>query len=59
MQESNPTPPSADEVAIANGSSVDMPPPPGGEVAGALDPKMTVMGGGEKEKASDFANCKI
>lgn len=25
----------------------------------SLDPKMTVMGGGEKEKAADYANCKL
>jgi len=37
------------------------PPPPAGEVmepVESVDPKMTVMGGTESQKASDYANCK-
>lgn len=37
------------------------PSPPAGEVmepVESVDPKMTVMGGSESQKASDYANCK-
>lgn len=40
------------------------PPPPSAEgmksTSGveSLDPKLTVMGGGAKEQAADYANCK-
>lgn len=34
------------------------PPADGDCVKQALDPKMTVMCGGDKEKAADYANCE-
>lgn len=49
-------------------SMLPTPPPAAAVVAGAadlaetmdgVDPKMTVMGGGEKEKAADYANCEF
>lgn len=68
MQDS-PAPPSSENGAIASSgggrddAAVAMPPPPAGAgdtcIGENLDPKMTVMGGGEKEKAADFANCEL
>ena len=39
--------------------TVPKPPPADGDCfKQALDPKMTVMCGGDKEKAADYANCE-
>lgn len=38
-----------------------LPPPPAGEVmepVESVDPKLTVMGGSDSQKASDYANCE-
>lgn len=49
-----------DTIDAMNGlSNVPKPPPADGDcVKQALDPKMTVMCGGDKEKAADYANCE-
>lgn len=59
MQDSKPQPPPCDGQAASNGSPDATPPPPVADGFEGLDPKMTVMGGGEKEKAADYANCEI
>lgn len=59
MQDSKPQPPPSDGHAASNGSPDATPPPPVADGFEGLDPKMTVMGGGEKEKAADYANCEI
>lgn len=59
MQDSTPPPPSSDGAATSNGSYASTPPPAVHDGVEGLDPKMTVMGGGEKEKAADYANCEI
>lgn len=59
MQDSKPQPPSSDEPVASNGSPSASPPPAVADGIEGLDPKMTVMGGGEKEKAADYANCEI
>lgn len=59
MQDSKPQPPPSDGQAASNGSPGATPPPPVVDGFEGLDPKMTVMGGGEKEKAADYANCEI
>lgn len=59
MEESKPPPPTED--AVSNGSLVATPPIAAAGVdvmVEGVDPKLTVMGGGEKEKAADYANCK-
>lgn len=59
MEDSSLPPPSNEEADASNCSPVGkLPPPPAVEIADGLDPTMTVMGGGEKEKASDYANCE-
>lgn len=65
MQDSAAPPPNENGTIPSSGGGKDAvatPPPPGGTsdtcIGEGLDPKMTVMGGGEKEKAADFANCE-
>ena len=47
-------------VGAANGLPTPSirPPPPGESMERGVDPKKTVMCGGDKEKAADYANCK-
>ena len=59
MQDSKPQPPSSDGPAASNGSPNATQLPVVADGIEGLDPKMTVMGGGEKEKAADYANCEI
>lgn len=65
MQSSKLPPPQASGDSCK--SMPPMPPPAAAAAAGVadlaetmdcVDPKMTVMGGGEKEKAADYANCE-
>ena len=59
MQDSKTQPPPFDGSAASNGSPDATPPPPVADGVEGLEPRMTVMGGGEKEKAADYANCEI
>lgn len=59
MEDSKPPPPTED--AVLNGSIVATLPIAAARVdvmVEGVDPKLTVMGGGEKEKAADYANCE-
>lgn len=63
MQNTNPPLPSSAKmgtVGTMNGlpTAPVLPPAAGDCVERALDPKMTVMCGGDKEKAADYANCE-
>lgn len=57
MRDSKPPRPSG-AVAATNGPQSSVPPLPAAVGVEGLDPKMTVMGGGDKEKAADYANCE-